>query len=71
VTVRSGGFTPQASGTGGAASWDDLKDKPAAFPPSAHTHPIQDVDGLSTALGAKADVRDPGDLTLLFDNALA
>ena len=35
-----------------AVSWDDL-DKPATFPPTAHTHPIGDVGGLQALLESK------------------
>lgn len=38
---------------GGVSSWDDLADKPAAFPPAAHTHAVGDVDGLQSALDGK------------------
>ena len=37
---------------GGASSWNDLTDKPADFPPSDHTHEIDDVNGLQDALDA-------------------
>ncbi|MFS0094887.1 hypothetical protein ACL1GL_00765 [Corynebacterium striatum] len=36
--------------------WSDIDDKPAAFPPSAHTHPVGDVEGLQAALDGKAAV---------------
>ena len=46
-----------AEGTGmeiaAATSWNDLDDKPATFPPSAHTHAIADTTGLQAALDAK------------------
>lgn len=35
-------------------SWNQVTDKPATFPPSAHTHPISDVIDLQTALDNKA-----------------
>ena len=37
---------------GGASSWNDLTDKPADFPPSDHTHEIDEVNGLQDALDA-------------------
>lgn len=40
---------------GVAADWDSIVNKPATFPPSAHTHPISEVDGLQTALDDKLD----------------
>lgn len=39
-----------SSGGGGPVSWNDVTDKPSTFPPSAHTHEIGDVDGLSDEL---------------------
>jgi hypothetical protein len=35
-------------------TWDDVDDKPSAFPPSAHLHTTDDVTGLNTALSGKA-----------------
>ena len=32
--------------SGGASSWEEITDKPSAFPPSAHTHAQADVTGL-------------------------
>jgi len=43
-----------------AADWDSIVNKPATFPPSAHTHPISEVDGLQLALDAKLDDADVG-----------
>lgn len=43
-----------------AADWDSIVNKPATFPPSAHTHPISEVDGLQLALDAKVDDTDIG-----------
>ena len=37
---------------GGASSWEEITDKPSAFPPSAHTHAQADVTGL-TDIAAK------------------
>ena len=34
----------------GAVAWNDVTDKPATFPPSAHTHPISEVINLQTLL---------------------
>lgn len=42
-------------------SWDSVTDKPTDFPPSAHNHPISDVNGLQGALNAKADVSSVSD----------
>ena len=41
-------------GEPGTTSWLGITDKPSAFPPSAHQHPIADVSGLQAALDAKA-----------------
>lgn len=38
--------------------WDEVQNKPTTFPPSAHTHPISQVDGLQTALDGKQPVGD-------------
>ena len=39
-----------AGGSGGASTWDELTGKPTEFPPSTHTHEIEDVNGLQDAL---------------------
>jgi hypothetical protein len=39
----------------GVDSWNDLLDKPDAFVPIVHEHPISDVVNLQTALNNKAD----------------
>ena len=39
---------------GGVSSWNDLEDKPATFPPSAHAHTISEVTNLQTSLDGKA-----------------
>lgn len=48
------------------ASWEEVTGKPAAFPPSSHSHVIADVTGLSVALDGKAaasHVHVVGDVT--------
>ncbi len=40
----------------GSIEWDDVTDKPATFPPSAHVHDIEDVTGLQDALDDKSDI---------------
>ena len=42
-----------ASGTS-SVDWTSVLNKPATFPPSAHTHQISDVTNLQTALNGKA-----------------
>lgn len=41
------------SGGGGPVEWDDILNKPSQFPPSPHTHSIDDVEDLQTALDSK------------------
>ena len=36
--------------TGGSCSWDEISGKPSTYPPSLHTHPISQVDGLDNRL---------------------
>ena len=47
--------TWNASGSGGASTWDDLTGKPTEFPPEAHTHEQSEVDGLEDRLEAIED----------------
>lgn len=52
VQVRDrwvGGQAPDTTpgdggGSSGTVSWDAIPDKPATFPPSAHTHPLSDLE---------------------------
>lgn len=46
----TGGSTGGGSGT---VAWANVTGKPATFPPSAHTHVIGDVTGLTTTLNGK------------------
>jgi hypothetical protein len=39
-------------------TWGNLIGKPATFPPSSHSHPQSEVNGLSSALAAKVDTND-------------
>ncbi|MFT0892740.1 hypothetical protein [Pseudochelatococcus sp. G4_1912] len=45
-------------------AWPDITDKPSDFPPSEHTHALEDVPGLAAALGDKASADDLASLTL-------
>lgn len=36
-------------------SWGDITGKPSTFPPATHTHEIEDVNGLQSALDGKAE----------------
>jgi len=39
---------------GGPVEWSNVQGKPSTFAPSAHQHPISDVNGLQAALDSKA-----------------
>jgi hypothetical protein len=55
------------AGLPGTTDWNGITNKPATFPPSAHTHPIADVTSLQPALDGKvAKVGDTmtGNLTI-------
>ncbi|HCD1917598.1 TPA: hypothetical protein NBI62_000823 [Corynebacterium striatum] len=38
-----------------ASTWEQVKNKPAAYPPAPHTHTTAQVEGLDDALAGKAD----------------
>lgn len=42
-------------GDPGASSWSDITDKPTSFPPSTHSHTIEQVTNLQSALNNKLD----------------
>jgi hypothetical protein len=46
--------TAQAIASLAATDWDSVSDKPETFPPASHTHPLEDITGLQTALDGKA-----------------
>lgn len=50
IGVSSNQLTYNGSAVGGTPSWNNVTDKPDSFTPSAHTHAIADVTGLSDAL---------------------
>lgn len=50
--TNSPGFITSSSSS---LTWPNISGKPATFTPSAHTHSISEVDGLSLALADKAD----------------
>ena len=52
-----------AGGSGGASTWDELTGKPTEFPPEAHSHEIDDVNGLQDALNAAGGTPAWGDVT--------
>lgn len=54
-----------------AADWDSIVNKPATFPPSAHTHPISEVDSLQSALDAKINTTEIGVSVQAYDADLA
>jgi hypothetical protein len=43
-----------SNGNGGPVSWEQVTGKPSTFPPSAHQHVMDDVQGLINALAGKA-----------------
>ena len=47
-----------AAGEGGSGVvyWTDILNKPLTFAPTAHTHTMAEVDGLTAALDSKADI---------------
>lgn len=50
------------SGGGGPVEWDDILNKPSQFPPSPHTHVIEDTIGLQEALNDKASAQSVNEL---------
>jgi len=50
------------SGGGGPVEWDDIINKPSQFPPSPHTHDIEDIIGLQAALDDKAPAQSVNEL---------
>lgn len=48
---------------GGSVGWGDITGKPSTFPPSTHSHPIDQVTGLQTALDSKLESVAWGDVT--------
>lgn len=57
IGVSSNQLTYNGSAVGGTPSWNNVTDKPDSFSPSAHTHAIADVTGLSDALEAAGTVK--------------
>lgn len=63
--TTNGGKVLKAGGTANALSWafvdwSEIINKPSTYLPSAHTHAIADVTGLSTALSNKLDTSQRG-----------
>jgi hypothetical protein len=56
-------------GGAGVSSWNDLTDKPSTFPPASHTHPLEDITGLQTALDSKASTTHTHALSDLTQSA--
>lgn len=46
----------------GPVEWDDILNKPSQFPPAPHTHDIEDIIGLRTALDDKASAQSVNEL---------
>lgn len=49
-------------------SWDTLNNKPTSFPPSPHTHSIENVTGLQSVLDSKASKTQEEWKQLVFQN---
>jgi len=45
----------------GGTAWNEITGKPATFPPSVHTHPVTDVNGLQDILNVKQDITARGE----------
>lgn len=53
----------ELSGQPGSVTWDAVQDKPTAFPPETHEHPIDRIDGLRTSLdGLASDVANRSEI---------
>lgn len=62
AVVYGGEAVPVGPGATSDVAWSSISDKPSAFPPEAHTHPISDVTGLQSALDAKVESVSWGDV---------
>ena len=47
----------EGGSSGGAVSWGDITGKPSTYPPAAHTHEIDQVNGLQEALNNAGKVK--------------
>lgn len=54
---------PTISGGGGPTAWADITDKPATFPPAAHTHAWSTVTGKPTTFSPAAHSHATADIT--------
>ena len=52
--VEGDWWTALGSGANGASIWDDIEGRPDEFPPSSHTHLLEDVTDAGTAAGMNA-----------------
>nr|WP_297935473.1 hypothetical protein [uncultured Blautia sp.] len=48
------GYEVYTAGSATSVPWSGITDKPSTFTPSAHNHPMTDVNGLESALAGKA-----------------
>lgn len=48
------GYEVYTAGSATSVPWSGVTDKPSTFTPSAHNHPMTDVNGLESALAGKA-----------------
>ena len=51
----------ESSGGGGPVEWDDIINKPSQFPPSPHTHDIEDIIGLQEVLNSVNELQQEVD----------
>jgi hypothetical protein len=61
--------TAQAIASLAATDWDSVSDKPETFPPASHTHPLEDITGLDTALLGKAAISHTHPLSALTQSS--
>jgi len=63
-------FDMYKAGEASSVDWANVKSKPSSFTPSSHTHPMSDIDELTTALAGKSDTghgHSMSDITGLSD----
>ncbi|AEV51968.1 hypothetical protein A6I89_01890 [Prescottella equi] len=53
----------ELGGQPGTVTWEAVQEKPTAFPPETHEHPIDEIDGLRTSLdGLASDVANRSEI---------
>ena len=58
--AADGTLNVTGGGTADSVAWDDVTDKPSAFPPSSHKHLQSEVNGLVAALEGKYEMPSGG-----------